>query len=96
MLSGFRNVSTELTFRCGDGYMGHVGLFLCPVPVVLPFQDVDHVAHGHFLLLVLVGDHADPGRYDQDLVALVNVPTCSCSLFEIHDAAVEVLAGAFG
>ena len=79
-----------------DGDMGHVGLHLRPVPVVLSLLDMNYVAHRDLLFLVFVGNLTDTSGDDQDLVAGMGMPTGGCSPFEIDNAAAEVLAGSIG
>ena len=63
--------------------MGHVRIGPGPVPMVLPGQNLNHVAHADVQFLGLVGDNAVAQGDDQDLVAGMRVPAGGGALFKL-------------
>lgn len=63
----------------------------------MPFAslDVHDVARIDLALFLLVGDHAETRGHDQNLVAVMRMPSGCAALAEVHDTAIEVLGFAW-
>src|SRR5215472_3554614 len=70
--------------------MAHCGIGSGPVPVALTCLDVSNVANLDLASLGFCGDPPAARGDDEDLVAIVNVPTRVASLAGVHDAAIEI------
>src|SRR5215831_20381110 len=74
----------------GDRDVAHRRIGLRAVPMALAGLDLHNVARIDFALFVLVGDHAGARGHDQNLIAVMRMPSGRAALAEVHDAAIEV------
>src|SRR5271169_2336086 len=70
--------------------MPHRRIGLGAMPMALAGLDMHDIAHIDFALVMLRRDHAGAGGHDQDLVAVVGMPSRGAALAEIHHTAVVV------
>src|SRR5439155_23397518 len=74
----------------GDRYMPHRRIGLGAVPMAFAGLDVHDIADVDLALFLLRRDHAGARGDDQDLVAVMRMPSRSATLAEVHHAAVVV------
>src|ERR1700722_8239520 len=94
-LFGLGSAPDRLAIRHSDGDVAHRGVSLGAVPVALTRLDVGDVTDLDLQSLGCRGDPSAAMGYDQDLIAIVNMPASITPLAEVHDAAVVIrrLAG---
>src|SRR5262245_36066449 len=74
-----------------DRNVPHGRIGLGAMPVALASLDVCHIADIDLALLMLRRHDAGARSHDQDLVAIVDMPSCIAALAEVHHGAVVVL-----
>src|SRR5215467_5582320 len=80
-----------LTANECDRNMPHRRIGLGAMPMALASLDVCHIADVDLALLMLRRHDAGARSHDQDLVAIVDMPSCIAALAEVHHGAVVVL-----
>ena len=79
-----------LTASEGDRDMPHRRIGLSAMPMALTGLDMRNIAHVDLALFMLRRHHAGARGHDQDLVAVMRMPTCGATLAEVYDAAIIV------
>src|SRR5262245_13283692 len=80
-----------LTANERDRNVPHGRISLGAMPMAFASLDVRHVADVDFALLMLRRHDAGTRSHDQDLIAIVNMPSRVAALAEVHHGAVVVL-----
>src|SRR5215470_2606826 len=80
-----------LTANECDRHMPHRRIGLGAMPMALAGLDVCHIADVELALLMLRRHDAGARSHDQDLIAIVDMPTRVATLAEVHHGAVVVL-----
>src|ERR1044071_222523 len=71
--------------------MRHRRIFPGAVPVPFACPDMNDIADGNFALVLLGCNDPPPGRHDENLIAVVCVPTRCGAFAKIDDVAAEII-----
>src|SRR6476646_4217673 len=91
----YRNAQANLVLRCTScqchSNVRHRGIRRCTVPVFFAGFNMHDIADGDITLLVFRRDLSLSRRDDQNLIAIVNMPSRCCADAEIDHVAAEIV-----